>query len=341
MSELHRAVQAEIDAFRPDVTPPLTVIRDRKRARDRRRYGASALALSVLAAAGAVVASGAGAGVPDRLPSFADPEERSAAGEQVRRTFDITYRDAAGYEQDRDAPRIERCFALPGSGGVAVRDSVPPQYAVTVTGEAEITGFRNCLGTLSNVRAVETGGGPSRPAAAADLLLTVREADQAESGFWQRTGQGGTGVLLDPCDGGTPPRRDRDHREQAGVELRADRETSGTRVVQQATLYRSADAAATAFDDIAAAVRRCSTRAESSHRILMEEVRDGVRSLLVQQELRCAGCSDVATHYVVQQVEEAVAILRVSHGADAEATLDSVRGFSAVLADRLASAVRS
>lgn len=53
MSELHRAIEAEINAHRPNGTPPLAALRARKRRRDQRR--AAAVAVSTLAVAGVAV----------------------------------------------------------------------------------------------------------------------------------------------------------------------------------------------------------------------------------------------------------------------------------------------
>jgi hypothetical protein len=348
MSELHRAVEAEIDAFRPGAIPPVAFIKCRKRARDRRRYALSGAALSLLAVAAVVLAANTLAGDGGRLPSYADPSGDPAPGEPAPLSFHITYRDDAAYSQDRDKPQIDRCFALPGVGRVDAAYSMPPQYTVTVRGEAEVTGFRNCLGTLGNVNAQEAGRGTRSRASAAQLLLTPREADEAESGYWQRIGEGDGGTLLDPCNGGTPYPRDRERREQAGVELTAEREVGATELVQQAALYRSSASAAAAFDDLAAAVARCPERADAPtgggvtrHEIAAEEVRDGVRSLLVRQDGRCPGCSPTSTYYVVQQVEDAVAVLRVTGGRTGSDGLSQARAFADVLAQRLAAAVRS
>lgn len=54
MSDLHRAIQERTDDFRPDRTPTLQALRDRKRRRDQRRAGA-AVALSVAAVLGVVI----------------------------------------------------------------------------------------------------------------------------------------------------------------------------------------------------------------------------------------------------------------------------------------------
>lgn len=56
MSDLHRAVEAELDAHRPDTVPPFSVVRARKRRRGQRRITVAVL-LSVVAVAGVAVGS--------------------------------------------------------------------------------------------------------------------------------------------------------------------------------------------------------------------------------------------------------------------------------------------
>jgi hypothetical protein len=78
MSDLHRAVEDEIDAFRPDRTPPFGALMDRHRARNRRRYATGAAAVSAVAVAGIVFVPSALSGGADRLPSYADSEPTQA-----------------------------------------------------------------------------------------------------------------------------------------------------------------------------------------------------------------------------------------------------------------------
>lgn len=73
MSDLHRAVEAEIQAFTPDRTPPLSALVARKRSRDRRRYAVAGTALSVLAVGGVAVGSTWLTGAPERLPTRQAP----------------------------------------------------------------------------------------------------------------------------------------------------------------------------------------------------------------------------------------------------------------------------
>lgn len=159
MSDLHRAVEAEINAFRPHLTPPLSAIKGRKRARDRRRYTASGVALSVIAVAGVAVGSSTLAGQPDRVSSYAGPTGQQA-DQQIAEQFNITYTDSSAYNLERDKPLIERCFALPGASDSNARYSMPPQYTITVTGEREIDAFRECLAGINNVNVTASAAAP-------------------------------------------------------------------------------------------------------------------------------------------------------------------------------------
>lgn len=80
MSELHRAVQAEIDAHTPALTPPFAAIKARKRSRDRNRLAAAAAALGIVTVASAAFAvPGLGEKRPDRLAPFAAPSPAPSA----------------------------------------------------------------------------------------------------------------------------------------------------------------------------------------------------------------------------------------------------------------------
>lgn len=81
MSDLHRAVEDEIDAFRPDRTPPFAGLLARRRARDRRRTATGAAALSAVAVIGIVFVPSALSGGEDRLPSVANPGPTQEAGD--------------------------------------------------------------------------------------------------------------------------------------------------------------------------------------------------------------------------------------------------------------------
>jgi hypothetical protein len=81
--DLDRAVDARIDAYRPDTLPPFEAIEGRKRSRDRRRTTTGAAALSVITVAGIVVVPSVLSGGQDRLPSYADPSPPQAAAQDL------------------------------------------------------------------------------------------------------------------------------------------------------------------------------------------------------------------------------------------------------------------
>ncbi len=81
MSDLHRAVEDEIDAFCPDRTPPFSALLARERVRRRRRNTGGALVLGVVAVAGIVFVPSTFSAGEDRLPSVANPAPTQEAGD--------------------------------------------------------------------------------------------------------------------------------------------------------------------------------------------------------------------------------------------------------------------
>ena len=69
MSDLHQAVQAEIDAYTPAAAPPFAVLVDRRRARGRRRLATGGAALSALAVVAAAASAPTPGGGRDELPT--------------------------------------------------------------------------------------------------------------------------------------------------------------------------------------------------------------------------------------------------------------------------------
>jgi hypothetical protein len=150
--DLDRAVDARIDAFRPDALPPFSAIEARKRGRDRRRlaFGAGTLAVVAVAGVGIVVPALDRGG--DRLTPG-----QTASG-LTRTAFEV--RLAQGELRSTDGgPALARCAALPGAvGGVVPARSTPPSFVVSVEGTAEqIAGVKECLDALpaATVREVE------------------------------------------------------------------------------------------------------------------------------------------------------------------------------------------
>lgn len=151
--ELDRAVDARIDAYRPDILPPFTAIEGRRRARDRRRMAVGAGALSVAAvAAGALVVPGL-LGGGDRLTT-GQPAEPVALTR-----FTVRYASVSPSEGRTGAvdAALGRCLALPGARDeVGLAYSDPPVWAVTVEGTAaQAADVRDCLAGLPDAK-VET-----------------------------------------------------------------------------------------------------------------------------------------------------------------------------------------
>ncbi len=99
--DLDRAVDAQIDAHRPDRVPPFDAVIARKRGRDRRRLATGGAALSAVALAGAPVLApslAGGDGDRDRLPSYAAPAPPAP-------DFDVTDGYAGEYRQGTWATR--------------------------------------------------------------------------------------------------------------------------------------------------------------------------------------------------------------------------------------------
>lgn len=140
MSDLHRAVQAEIDSFRPDRTPPFSAIADRSRDRDRRRrrvfFGA---ALAVLAVAGVAVGSGV----------LLDRPQLRAAGEP-RWDYRVEPDDEAVINPRLTEQRLA-CFTLPGVTATPPAEGRRATYSVTVTGSAERAAFEKCITAVAGV----------------------------------------------------------------------------------------------------------------------------------------------------------------------------------------------
>lgn len=161
--DLDRAVDARIDAYRPETIPPFEAIESRKRTRDRRRMavGAGALSVVALAAAGVVVPALSDGG--DRLTPGGPPEAVSIT------RFAVQYADGSAVEGRSDGAdaALARCLELPGARDRAgVKLSDPIIWVVTVEGtQAQTDAVRDCLASLdeATVQAV-----PTSPAVAGD-----------------------------------------------------------------------------------------------------------------------------------------------------------------------------
>lgn len=161
MSDLHRAVEAELQAYRPDRAPAFAALKARKRQRDQRRAGA-AVTLSVIAVAGIAFVpnalgsgSGGSQGVAGPQPKEAEPT-RSEPDDALSIAFRVTYSDPAAYDGRSDDARLSPCLALQGVGSpLDPFFTRPPSYTVTVKGGGQVEAFRTCLAGLTNISVQE------------------------------------------------------------------------------------------------------------------------------------------------------------------------------------------
>ncbi|WP_088317033.1 hypothetical protein [Kineosporia sp. R_H_3] len=165
MSELHKAVQAEIAIHTPTVAPPFAVLTARRRARNRRRTGAaavvSALAVAAIAIVPSMVTNGSTA-----------PSHTAAAGDRDLFDFSVQATDPT----NPPAPgrvAVNKCLALPGISQVGLRDSYPEQYGGRVTGRHNAGALKACVGAAAGwavtlVPVSDTTPAPRTPPVAGD-----------------------------------------------------------------------------------------------------------------------------------------------------------------------------
>lgn len=144
MSDLDRAVDARIDAHRPEQVPPFEAIQARRSRRNRTRAAGGAL-LSVLAVAGSAFGASAVGSGPDRLPSYTGPAEPPPT------TYVLRYEQGHPYDAEADQAAVAACTALPGVGEVSEEQTLPPKYIVTVAGGEAAEAFTDCALNLSGV----------------------------------------------------------------------------------------------------------------------------------------------------------------------------------------------
>lgn len=143
MSDLHRAVEAEIRAFTPDRTPPLSALKARKRSRDRRRFTVAGAALSVVAVSGIAGGSAFLSEMPDLTSSVAVGPAGSGSAEGV--VFDVLPVTSGRVDDARFGVGVDACVRLPGTSDLAELMSVHPAYQVTVTGADAVEALRSCV----------------------------------------------------------------------------------------------------------------------------------------------------------------------------------------------------
>lgn len=161
MSDLHRAVEAEIQAFTPENTPPLSAIKERKRSHDRRRYAVTGAALSVLAFSGIALASSSLTDTTDRVTSFADGSAPTAPSQPV--IFEVHTDGSVPVNDPRLGAGLDGCLDLPGTSDVAMFFTLPGTYHVTVTGAEATEEFRTCVNEVPGYTA-EVSDHAGRPA---------------------------------------------------------------------------------------------------------------------------------------------------------------------------------
>ena len=121
MSDLHEAVQDELETYRPALVPPFQLIRDRRRARIRHRSQAVAAvsAISVLAAVPLALTVQGG---PDRL-------EPSAAARQSAGPEETSDQAGSTMPVPADPSAAEICRSSPGGGCVRVGEQRAQELA--------------------------------------------------------------------------------------------------------------------------------------------------------------------------------------------------------------------
>lgn len=140
---LDRAVDARIDAYRPDTVPPFSTIEARRHGRSRPGVAIGAAALSVVGLATAVVVVASLDAEGDRLT----PGE--VAPMTGRTTFAVEYTPTA---EDAANPSLGRCLELPGAHEIASLEAGdPPRWIVGFEGtDEQAADVRDCLERLRN-----------------------------------------------------------------------------------------------------------------------------------------------------------------------------------------------
>lgn len=165
MSDLHRAVRAEIAAHTPALPPSFDALKARKRTRDRRR-SAAAVAATAVAVAGVAflpvtLAGGSGSA---RSPVAQDAGDSDVFG------FGVKAVDAklATAEGGGGPEALQRCLELPGLSNVGAQYSYPGQYSGRVTGSGNAEAFKSCVDAVPGWAAALT------PVAAAEAARTYK-----------------------------------------------------------------------------------------------------------------------------------------------------------------------
>lgn len=174
MSDLHRAVQAELEAHLPERTPPFAELKSRKRRRDQRRT-VGAVVLSAAAVVGVAV-------IPGAL-GLRDGQAQQAAGAGPALPFSVNWAERRDYNDDVDAALNRECFALPGVRGVGAATSLPPSYSGQVSGEDNAEALRVCVARTAPGAALRIDGAPA--GGPREFSYSLRWTDQPTSYYEQ------------------------------------------------------------------------------------------------------------------------------------------------------------
>ena len=168
MSDLHRAVEAEVRFFTPDRTPPLSTIKERKRSRDRRRLTLAGTALSVVAVSGIAAGVNLIPTTTDRVSSVAG--EPSSPVEDV--IFDVLPVTQGQVDDARFGVGVDACVRLPGTFDLAKVVRVHPEYRVTATGTDAVRDLQSCVDQVVGYTAVVVTDAPPAPLLPAPIDAT-------------------------------------------------------------------------------------------------------------------------------------------------------------------------
>jgi hypothetical protein len=165
-----RAVDAQIDAYRPDTTPPFEAIEARKRRRDRRR----------LAAAGAVVPAVVAVAVLAVVPQLdGGLSERLTPGAGVAAQGTTFAVRPLSVQADAYEQALDQCLRLPGVDGGPVADHRPAPYSLWAAGDP-VEPLRDCVGGVEGVDVAMVVGRPGDELGRAELLERCVEGTEVE-----------------------------------------------------------------------------------------------------------------------------------------------------------------
>lgn len=218
MSDLHRAVVAEIDSYRPPQPPPFAAIRQRKRTRDRRQYALAGTALTVVAGAGLALAPTREGDVESRLGRAASPPSSATVDKAAVRSLAQLFDNApewpgkAWSKDGRSVPTSELALArgpehcewqeslwLSGSALSAPRDDRGPHWVrdpkgVLTHAPYAKAGFRARAVLPADARDTGYAQGPVELWVAAsdraDFVYLVNARDRADVERWVRAAGG-------------------------------------------------------------------------------------------------------------------------------------------------------